>query len=236
MKITSVLFALDGTLLPMDNDEFTKGYFKLLAAKLAPHGYDPEQLVAAVWKGTGAMVKNDGSRSNYDAFWQVFAAVLGDKVYDDRPLFDDFYRNEFNNARSICGYSEKSAQIVNGLKDRGFRVALASNPLFPMEAQRARLGWAGVDPDVFGFITAYENYSYCKPNPDYYTAVAGQLGVPAGECLMVGNDVDEDMIAATAAGMSVFLLTDHMINRENKDISAYPRGGFGELEAFLAEL
>lgn len=36
MKLTTVLFDLDGTLLPMDNDEFTKGYFKLLAAKLAP--------------------------------------------------------------------------------------------------------------------------------------------------------------------------------------------------------
>ncbi|MGN0509940.1 MAG: hypothetical protein ACI4GE_00095 [Lachnospiraceae bacterium] len=41
MKLTTVLFDLDGTLLPMDNDAFTKGYFKILAAKLAPHGYEP---------------------------------------------------------------------------------------------------------------------------------------------------------------------------------------------------
>jgi len=34
---------LDGTLLPMDNDEFTRGYFRLLTLKLAPHGYDPKQ-------------------------------------------------------------------------------------------------------------------------------------------------------------------------------------------------
>lgn len=57
MKLTTVLFDLDGTLLPMDNDEFTRGYFKLLAAKLAPHGYEPKQLVDAIWAGTAAMVK-----------------------------------------------------------------------------------------------------------------------------------------------------------------------------------
>ena len=39
--ITTVLFDLDGTLLPMDQDAFTRGYFKFLAAKLAPHGYEP---------------------------------------------------------------------------------------------------------------------------------------------------------------------------------------------------
>ena len=54
----------------MDNDAFTKGYFKLLAAKLTPHGYEPKQLVDAIWAGTAAMVKNDGSQSNEDAFWK----------------------------------------------------------------------------------------------------------------------------------------------------------------------
>ena len=39
----AILFDLDGTLLPMDQTEFTNGYFKLLAAKMAPHGYDPKQ-------------------------------------------------------------------------------------------------------------------------------------------------------------------------------------------------
>jgi hypothetical protein len=52
VKLTTILFDLDGTLLPMDNEAFTKGYFKLLAAKLAPHGYEPKQLVDAIWAGT----------------------------------------------------------------------------------------------------------------------------------------------------------------------------------------
>lgn len=39
--IKVALFDLDGTLLPMDQDAFTRGYFNLLAKKLAPHGYEP---------------------------------------------------------------------------------------------------------------------------------------------------------------------------------------------------
>ena len=134
MDITTVLFDMDGTLLPMDNDEFTKGYFKLLAAKMIPRGYNAEGLVAAVWKGTAAMVANDGTRSNHDAFWEVFAKVLGEKVYGDHPVFDEFYRNEFNGAKALCGYSESPARIVKALKEKGIRRVLASNPIFPMEA------------------------------------------------------------------------------------------------------
>ena len=66
--IDTILFDLDGTLLPMDNDIFTKGYFKGLAAELIPFGYDAKPLVDAVWHGTAAMVKNDGSRPNCEAF------------------------------------------------------------------------------------------------------------------------------------------------------------------------
>ena len=64
MEIKNVLFDLDGTLLPMDMEAFTNGYFGLLTQKMAPRGYDPKRLIDAVWAGTAAMVKNDGSRTN----------------------------------------------------------------------------------------------------------------------------------------------------------------------------
>ena len=45
---------------------------------------------------------------------------------------------------------------------------------------------------------------------------------------MVGNDVQEDMIAETG-GMKVSLLPDCLINRNGADISVWPNGGFDEL-------
>ena len=99
MKITTVLLDLDGTLLPMDLDVFLKSYFKLLAEKVAPFGYDPTSLIDNIWAGTVAMIKNDGSRKNEEAFWAQFAKFYGDKVYDDIPVFDKFYAEEFNLAK-----------------------------------------------------------------------------------------------------------------------------------------
>ena len=234
MKLTTVLFDLDGTLLPMDNNAFTKGYFKILAAKLAPHGYEPGQLVDAIWAGTAAMVKNNGSQSNEKAFWKKFADIYGEKVLVDKHLFDEFYENDFCAAKGLCGMNPKAAIAVYAVKEMGLQVALATNPIFPAVATESRIRWAGLEPEDFELYTTYENIGYCKPSPDYYREIARRLGVVPEQCLMVGNDVTEDMIAASV-GMDVFLLTDCMINREQKDISVYPHGSFEQLLAYLRE-
>jgi hydroxymethylpyrimidine pyrophosphatase-like HAD family hydrolase len=46
MNYKAILFDMDGTLVPMDNDVFTKGYFKELAKKLSPLGLAPDALIA----------------------------------------------------------------------------------------------------------------------------------------------------------------------------------------------
>ena len=232
-KIKMVLFDLDGTLLPMDMEEFTGGYFKLLASKAASRGYDLQSLVKAIWHGVMAMVKNDGSCKNEDAFWEDFASIFGeDKAVEDRPLFDEFYANEFNDAKIFCGYNREAAETVRWIKNLGFRMALATNPLFPSVATETRIRWAGLEPDEFEFFTTYENSNYCKPNLGYYREVLEKAGLNGEDCLMVGNDVGEDMVAAEL-GMKVFLLTDCMINKENKDINQYPHGGFEELKKYI---
>lgn len=235
MNIKAILFDLDGTLLPMDQDKFMELYFKALAAKLAPHGYDPKKLVDDVWAGTVAMVKNNGEKSNEEVFWEFFAGKCGEHVKDDLPLFDDFYRNEFEQAKAGCGCNPQAAEAIAQIKDMGFRVALATNPLFPEIATYNRIHWAGLSPDDFEFYTTYETSNYCKPNPKYYLEVVERMNLKPEECLMVGNDVTEDMIAETL-GMKVFLLTDCIINKENKDISVYPHGGFTELLEFVNRL
>ena len=99
----------------------------------------------------------------------------------------------------------------------------------------SRVKWAGLDKEDFALITTFEDYNYCKPNLDYYRQVIEKLGVKPEDCVMVGNDVSEDMIAQQL-GMKVFLLTDCIINKENKDISVYPNGGFDQLKEFIENL
>lgn len=206
-----------------------------MAQKLAPHGYDPKKLIQAVWAGTKAMVMNDGKVTNKEAFWITCDRTLGCEASKDAEVHMDFYRNEFNQVQEVCGFEPMAAQIIHSLKDTGYRVVLATNPLFPAIATQNRIRWAGMQPGDFEYITTYENSHYCKPNPDYYREILGQLHLQPEECLMVGNDVGEDMIAQEL-GMQVFLLTGCMINKADTDISVYPHGGFSELENFLSQL
>lgn len=235
MAIKAVLFDLDGTLLPMDQDVFVERYFGLLALKLAPYGYDAKALIKAIWTGTGAMVKNDGAATNETVFWNTFSAQFDRDVIPDIPLFEEYYKNEFQSVQSVCGYTPDAAKAVELVKSKGMRVVLATNPIFPAIATESRMRWAGLNAEDFELYTTYENARHSKPNPEYYRDILQQMGIKAEECLMVGNDVTEDMIAQSL-GMQVFLLTDCLINKENKDISLYPHGDFAALMDFMEAL
>lgn len=233
--ITTFLFDLDGTLLPMDQEQFLKAYMGSLAAKMAPYSYDPTQLIPSIWKGTEAMVRNDGSRNNEEVFWKTFSAVYGPDARTDEPIFREFYEIEFQQVRHSCGFEPKAKAIIDLLKSKGIRIVLATNPLFPAIATQSRTRWAGLDPEDFALITTYENSRFCKPNPDYYRDILHTLTVKPEECVMVGNDVGEDMIAKDL-GMQVFLLTDCLINKHNADISQYPHGSFDTLLEWIGGL
>ena len=235
MPIRAVLFDLDGTLLPMDQKSFMQLYFGGLAQKLSAYGYEPKALIDAIWSGCAEMVKNDGSRPNEEIFWEKFRSIFGERVNDDIPKFDAFYLKEFHAARTACMPTPLARKAVEKAKALGFRTVLATNPLFPEVATLTRTRWAGFDPAEFELITTYENSGFCKPNPTYYLDVAKRIGVAPEECLMIGNDVEEDMIAE-AVGMKVFLMTKYVLNRSGTDISVYPSGDFPELLSYLETL
>lgn len=233
--IKAIFFDLDGTLLPMDQDVFIEGYLGGMCRKLAPCGYDPKVLAKTIWQGTGAMVGNDGKKRNDTVFWEVFCRSFGQKALEDMPVIDDFYHSEFQNLQSLCGFDSRAAETIHAIQDMGYRVILATNPLFPAIATHSRVRWAGLKPEDFEIITTYENSFHCKPNPEYYRDLLEMLNLKAEECLMVGNDAIEDMVAETL-GFTTFLLTDCLINKNNQDISRWANGSFPELMNFIREL
>ena len=230
MNIKAVLFDLDGTLLPMDLDEFFKQYFKLLAKKLYPLGYtDPNMLVKVISGGVDAVSNNDGSKLNEDLFWDFFGKYYGNDKKKHVEVLEDFYANEFQQLKSLCGFNPLANETVKALKQNGLRLVVATKPIFPPSAIESRIKWAGLDVSDFEYYTDYGSCRYCKPDPRYYTEIADRLGLAPEQCLMVGNDVEDDM-PAEQAGMQVFLLTDCLINSHNVDISRYPHGDFLSLQ------
>lgn len=233
--IKTILFDLDGTLLPMDQDKFTQSYFHLLIKTMVPYGYEKDALIQSIWKGIKAMIGNDGSCTNEERFWKVFTQIYGCKAKEDKPLFDHFYKEPFQKVAESCGFTDQASALIRWLKEKKYQLILATNPIFPAIATESRIHWAGLDENDFAWITTYENSHFCKPNLAYYEEILKQMHLRAEDCLMIGNDVDEDMIAARLS-MKVFLLTDCLINKSQNDLSCFPHGNFSELFSFLNQI
>lgn len=228
------MFDLDGTLLPLFQEDFVKVYFGLLCKKLAPLGYQPDDTVKAIWAGTKGMVKNDGSRINEEIFWEVFRDMQKG-LPDAKPFCDEFYSNEFDGVKSVLKYDVSRRAIIEKLKAAGLRLVLATNPVFPTDAFKTRLKWVGLDYSDFEHVTDYSNSSFCKPNPEYYKEIMDKLSLEPSECLMIGNNVTEDM-AAAKTGMSVFLVPEFLENPNELDCSGFMQGTLDEAVEYALKL
>ena len=231
----AILFDLDGSLLPMDQDGFVGHYFKLLGEMMSALGYDPKASVKAVIAGTKAMSVNDGSKTNEEAFWEVFGGLLGEGVRACEPDFDRFYRTEFEKTRAFASPTPLAKEIISVVKAKGYRTALATNPIFPRVATLARLRWAGLSEQDFELISTYEGFRFSKPNPGYYGQVLDIMGLMPMDCLMAGNDIGDDAVALDM-GMDFFLLTDCLINRDGRDITPFEKGTLQEFLHFAKNL
>ena len=231
----TILFDLDGTLVPFMQDDFIKAYFGALVKQVAPMGYDGEKIIKALWKGTVAMLKNDGRLLNQQLFWESFAEDLGVGALSLESILEDFYRNEFNAVAATLRETVDRSGMIRALRKKGYTLVLATNPVFPAVAVETRLKWIGLRPEDFDHVTTYENSRSCKPNPAYYREIMALMGKEADECLMIGNNPSDDG-GAREAGITTWLVTDYLENAENLPVEEFPCHTFDQLEKALAEL
>lgn len=231
----TVLFDLDGTLLPMDQDKFIKAYLRELGQKGVSLGYGATELVQVILAGFDVMVANEGSMTNEERFWKHFIPIFGGEVSTHRLAFEQFYQNEYARVAEAVSPTPISNEVVQVLKAKGYQLVVATNPVFPSIATFQRMRWAGLNLDDFALITTYENSRFAKPNLDYYREILKTVGATPQDCIMIGNDVKEDMCAAEL-GMDVFLVTDDLINSDGQDISNIPQGNREALLEFVKNL
>ena len=233
--INTILFDLDGTLLPMDQELFMKAYFQALGQKCISLSLDEKAMISAIWAATKAMMKNDGSMTNETLCWKVIDEQMGGNILERKNLLTAFYEHEFCTIGNHVTPDPRAKQCVTRLKEKGYTLILATTPLFPRVATLERIRWAGLSPDDFSLISTYETFSHTKPNPDYYREVLQKCEKQPQECLLIGNDTVEDM-AAAKAGISLFFLTEHLINPQNTNLSDLPHGDFDALCTFVESL
>ena len=224
-----ILFDLDGTLLPLNLDYFLKLYIKEVK-NYVKGKFDPDRTVKAILVATKAMVQNNGEQLNSEVFWQAF-----DQIYPGtaglRSVFEDFYHTSFKNIGNYFKPQPLARPIIRYLYKKGHQLILATNALFPKSAIIERLTWANLSPKYFRFITHYDNMHYCKPNPKYYLEILAKVKARSENCLMIGNDPAEDLVAKDL-GIKTFLLKDFEVKRENPRTPDFS-GDFADLYYFI---
>ena len=233
--IKTVLFDLDGTLLSMDNEVFIKYYFKLLIKKMAPYGYDPKELVENIMKATYTVVANDGSMTNHDRFFMSFNKLMAGKLHTTsdelEKIFEDFYNNEFDEAKCVIDRNDDIRRVIDMLRDNNIDIIIATAPVFPSVAVNKRLSWIGEDIGNFKYVSTYENSTYCKPNIKYYEEIINKNQLDKDCMLMVGNDLNDDIKPCEALGIDTFFIDRYAVNDDQN--YQKNRGSFDDLYKYI---
>jgi hypothetical protein len=93
----------------------------------------------------------------------------------------------------------------------------------------------GLDEKDFSFITTFDAFHAAKPSIRYYSEVCEKLGVRPQDCLLIGNDAEEDG-AAREIGMPVLLTTDCLINKKELPLAYFEKGTLKEVLAWAQQL
>lgn len=203
-RLGTLLLDLDGTLLDLEMAGFLEAFFPLAAARFGGPG-ETEHIARAMGEAARAMARaDDGARTVDLVFLEAFAPAVGLTPDQVRAVFEDFYREEFEQLSRLARPAPAARRLVDRALKRGLELVLATNPVFFDAAIRARVRWAGLDDVPFTLVTSAELMRWTKPHAGYFAQVLELTGRRPQECLMVGDDPVMDM-AARRAGIATWL-------------------------------
>lgn len=232
--MNTILFDLDGTLLPIDMILFEKLYFKELSKNFTDI-ISPEDLAKNIWSSTKIMVENTEYKTNEQVFMADFTTRMNMELPVLQNRFDDFYDTSFLKIKEYVLDIHCIRDSVNLLKSKGYTVALATNPLFPKKAIHHRIRWAGFQPEDFSYVSTFEKNHYCKPQLKYYEEILKDIKKTPEDCLMVGNDVQEDLIAKKL-GLKTYLITNNLLHRTGEEIITDYSGEYEDFYEYVKGL
>ncbi|MDP1716162.1 MAG: DinB family protein [Anaerolineales bacterium] len=227
----TLLLDLDDTLLNTNLQVFMPACFQALSKELAPH-IAPDLMFRALLSGTRQMNESDDfSRSLQEVFEAEFYPQLNISRSDLEPAIENFYDNIFPSLAGLTSQIPEAKPFVDWALSKGYRIAIATDPLLPRKATYHRLRWAGFDPQQFELISTYENFHFSKTHPAYYAEILARLGWPAGPVLMVGNDMERDILPAKKLGLSAYHVDVEPASSFGH--KAGPRGKLDDLRLWL---
>ncbi|MBR6788968.1 MAG: HAD family hydrolase [Clostridia bacterium] len=233
--IKNVFFDMDGTLIDCNPSTFLPPYKNLLLKKFS-YRADGADLVKTIFEGVVAMLKNDGAQTNRDVFFRFIDNSGIIRSADLEDTMGDFYETAYDELISLVGKKTIMPQAVELLIKKGYRLAVTTNPLFPLLAIEKRLIWGGHNPKNFELVTSYETSSFAKPSVGFFIEALNRLDFKTEETLVVGNDKREDIHAGKEVGMTAYYLTDTPIDDGSGKFTPDFEGKENEFYEFVKNL
>lgn len=233
-RMKHILFDLDGTLLPMDTDHFMKLYSEAVTKAFADFDA-PEELFMKVMASVKHTVMDKTKKKNFDKFFDHFSTLVTEDVNTYIEHFNAFYEAGFEEVKAATRQSQAMLEAVKILREKGYKLYIATNPIFPMLANEKRIEWAGLDQNHFEYVSCFENNHYCKPHLEFFEEVLESNNLDPDQVLMVGNDAQEDL-AIKALGVKTYLITDHLIDRAGHIKQSDFAGDYGSFLEFAKSL
>lgn len=231
MTVT-LLIDLDDTLIDSNFEEFLPAYFRSLASYLA-YKVPADVLLPALMTGTQKMIQNtDPACTLKEVFDKNFYPLLGLKPEELEQGIAEFYDQQFPLLGKLTKPRADAQDFISWATSQGYRIAVATDPLFPRIATNHRLRWAGFEPESFLLISSFEKFHFSKNNPAYYAEMLGQIGWPDDPIVMIGNDFDRDISPAQKVGFATFEISPDTHSGEDR-LSRNSKGDFGGLNRWL---
>jgi HAD superfamily hydrolase (TIGR01549 family) len=234
MKL-SLLVDLDNTLLGNQMADFLPVYLNSLSLKFPR--WSREEFVQHLMAATQVMIRKDLPENTLEqVFDQVFYPALGIEKASLAPDLYRFYMNEYGDLGYLTQRRPEAIELVQKAFSENWDVVVATNPIFPKIAIQERLNWAGFSKSTpFKLITSFEEFHFSKPNPAYFAEILANLGCPDLPVVMIGDNLEDDILPASRIGISGYLVTNHPVPLPEKMDSPIQQGPLNDVFPWLVQ-
>lgn len=221
--IKTVLFDLDNTLLRNPTPEFVAGYVSRINRffkrrwNIEPgeHLREGVQIMAGprnIWQ------------TNLEIYWMLLHRILPLTAKGLSEAFTEFYETEYKELRANTSPAPAAETVIDRVRSAGYKIVIATNPVYPEEAIRLRLTWAGLPGDFtyYDFVTTADNMHFTKPSPAYYGEILARCGLEPDEAVMVGDEPVYDIQAAGIVGLHTRHLNWETLGQFLDDLPCLP--------------
>lgn len=206
MSITTILLDLDNTLIRNPDRAFAIDFLALFnqymhsTLELDEAGKIFRQAIKLASTG------NNPAASNTEHVVKLLAQACDASLEEAKTALDGFYSSAYPQLEKHITPIPETPEFIAQLKQAGYTLVIATNPLYSHEAVLRRMIWGKLPLEAhhYALITSADNMAHAKPHRGYYAKIFEELALEASTTVMIGDSYKNDIAPAQAMGMVTY--------------------------------